>query len=306
MAGKGAETMELIVTPFTIEDFSPLSAADAYLIGNDNYGVRLAASFNLDGFEACVSKAHNLGKRLYVNVNKVFTQSEIQSVTPFLEYLKEIEVDGIFFSDFGVYTIAKRIGIANLLIYNSETQLVNPLDVEFMNSLGLQGQLISKDVTLKDIQAIDPKQGNIGMTIYGYYHLFYSKRKLVSAYFEKYLRDPTPYLNDYHLTIRELERKENLGIIEDNNGTNILSGEILNGVDYIADFIKQGYSLFLIDGIFENCTYLQTLLTIFRSSINGEKNCLDKLEKLYPDHHYGTGFYKRKLTIKDKEEMPHV
>ncbi|MFA7101038.1 MAG: U32 family peptidase, partial [Bacilli bacterium] len=146
--------MELIVTPFTIEDFSPLSAADAYLIGNDNYGVRLAASFNLDGFEACVSKAHNLGKRLYVNVNKVFTQSEIQSVTPFLEYLKEIEVDGIFFSDFGVYTIAKRIGIANLLIYNSETQLVNPLDVEFMNSLGLQGQLISKDVTLKDIQAI--------------------------------------------------------------------------------------------------------------------------------------------------------
>ena len=294
--------MELIITPFNLDDFKKYSQADSYLVGNNGFGVRLAASFSLEELEQAVSVAHNLGKQLYINVNKVFTQNELRGLTTYLEYLKSIEVDGIFFSDFGVYTIAKRLGISDKLIYCSETQLVNYADVLFLQTLNLKGIIISKDVTMSDIEAIATHcKGNLGLHSYGYYHLFYSKRPLLSAYFENYNRDGRRFIENQHLTIKEQNRTIKMPVYEDQNGLNVMSGDILLGIDYLHHFETLGYQMFIIDGIGESSEYLGTILDYYIKAKSGVEHLFDVIQKQFDTRVYSTAFYFRKLSVADKE-----
>lgn len=290
--------VELIVTPYCLEDFDKLTQADSYLVGNEGFGVRLAASFPLETFEACVSKAHNLGKKLYVNVNKVFTSDEIAGLINFLQYLKSCEVDGIFFSDFGVYNIAQRLEMVDLLVYYSETQMVNYLDADFIRSLGVKSLILSKDITLENIQEFAAHcTYDIGLPIYGYYPLFYSKRQLIRNYFAQYKRDSSRYNKNNQLTLKEQQRNESYPIYQDENGTNIFSGEILLGIDYLQNFITLGYSKFIIDGIFENIDYLVEIVNLFASARKTSCQYASMLKAKYPNKNYGTAFYYKQIGV---------
>ncbi len=291
--------MELIITPYKLNDLETLASADAFLLGNDSFGVRLAASFSNKEILEAIKKAHKLNKKLYVNVNKIFTQKEIDKLEPFLKELKDNSVDGIFFSDFAVLEIAKRLNVVDKLVYYSETQMVNYLDAKVINSLGIKDVIISKDVTLDNIEEFASHcDFNLGLNIYGYYHLFYSKRKLIRNYFDKYKTDSTKYIKNTNLTLKESQREDFYPIYQDDNGTQVFSGEILLGIDYLNKFIDLGYSKFIIDGVFEDVKYLKDILDYFVLAKNNKnKKYSEEIKNKYQDHSYGSAFYFKKIGV---------
>ena len=64
-----------------------LYGADAVYVGGTDYSLRAnAKNFNLDDLKIGVDFAHNLGKRVYVTVNIVFHEKDLEGLE---EYLKE-------------------------------------------------------------------------------------------------------------------------------------------------------------------------------------------------------------------------
>jgi putative protease len=292
--------LDIIVTPYCIEDFPLLLKAQSYLVGNARFGVRLTKSFSIEEIMHARVLTKQLKKNLYINVNKIFLEDEVKKLKGFLIFLKEQDVDGIFFSDLGVYTLAKELDIVSKLVYYSETQSVNYRDVEFFTKLGIKAVIISKETTLENILLTGQKvKGVLGVNIYGHMHMYYSRRKLLKSYFRKYGVLPEPFHENMNVRIKERSRNEYLPIYQDDQGTQIFTGEILNGIDYARELAKNNISMFIIDGIFEKLDYLLKVLDYYDLAFNQPiPNLFDKMKQEYPNKQFGVGFYYKKIGVK--------
>lgn len=292
--------MKIITTPYAIKDLEILHNADAFIVGNSQFAVRLVHSFSLMEIQNMILEGHLLGKEVYVSVNKIFVQNELEELKEYLNTVENYSPDGYVFADLGVLNIAKEMNITAKMIYNPETLIVNYQDMNFYLSLGIKAVIISKEVTLENILLCGKKAvGNVGILGHGYYHLFYSKRKLIKNYFDYYQEDGRPYISNYAMFVKEHTRPDMFHIYQDDNGTSIMSAAALSSIDYIHEIKDSGISFILIDGIFENIDYLTTIVDSYYAVLHKKQNIkTNYFELMYPDHKYDTGYFFKKIGIR--------
>ena len=66
--------VELLVTPKSITHMETLidKGADAFVIGEQKFGLRLPGEFNRDAMQEAVALAHKNNKKVYAAVNGIF------------------------------------------------------------------------------------------------------------------------------------------------------------------------------------------------------------------------------------------
>ena len=86
--------------------FAFLYGADAVYFGGQNYSLRAnAKNFDLDDIKKATEYAHSLNKKVYVTVNIVFHNENLDGLKDYLLYLENVNVDGIIASDIVVLKI---------------------------------------------------------------------------------------------------------------------------------------------------------------------------------------------------------
>lgn len=281
---------DLIVIPSSFDEIKTLDC-DSFLVGSDEYGVRTNTSFSLEEIKRIKDIVVFRNKRLYILVNKILVQDEIHGLYEYLENLKNIDVDGIFFSDMSIITLARKLDIVDKLVYFSETQNVNYKDSEFYLKQGLKGTILSKEVPLDDIIATSEKvKGQVGMIIHGYLHMFYSKRKILRNYFNKYEQE-YDYKNKRTLRLKELKRDEYYPIYEDEHGSYIFSHGCMSSLNDFDSIINSNISMLIIDSIFLSPRHVERAVTYYRNLLNGNKDDYQKLiQDEFNDVNFTTGF----------------
>ena len=68
-----------------------------------DYGLRLPQTLSYDEINRIAQLVHAAGKELTVAVNALMHQSMMDSIKPFLDFLKEIQADYITVGDAGVF-----------------------------------------------------------------------------------------------------------------------------------------------------------------------------------------------------------
>jgi putative protease len=288
---------DLILAPSKFIDITNLDA-DSYLIGNEKFAVRLAVSFSLDEIKELRNITKKLNRNLYINVNRIFMEDEINELETYMEFLKSIDVDGIFFSDMAVFMIARQLGILDKLVYFTETQMVNYIDCQHYLDMNIKGVILSKEMTLDDILLTAKKvKGNIGMLVHGYFHMFYSKRKLLRNYFAKYGINQEPK-NQYDYRLKEMTRDELYPIVETENGTNIFSGTCLSTLSDFPQLVNSSINMFIVDSIFLNEDHVKKALEYYRKMINGSnEDYASLLTEEFKDVRFSSGFLHHKIGI---------
>ena len=83
--------------------------ADAVYVGGINFGLRAnATNFNLDELKEGIEFAHKYSKKVYVTVNIVLHNKEIENLLSYLKDLERINVDAIIVSDPAIIKIARE------------------------------------------------------------------------------------------------------------------------------------------------------------------------------------------------------
>ena len=212
---------ELIITPKSLEEISLYNKADSYLLGNKSFCVRYNHSYSNEDLIKAYEIIKVLNKKLYVNVNKIFQETELNQLKEYLVFLKDLNVDAILFSDFAVLKLCQELWINKKCILYHETYPTNTNDLEIILSLDIQGCILSKEVeidTFKEASKFDC----VGMIAFGHIEMFNSKRKLLKTYsiehnLEKELE------NNYNIHIKEMTRENLYPLYQDENGTNIFT-----------------------------------------------------------------------------------
>ncbi len=186
-------------------------------------------------------------KNVSINVKRLFHEYELIALENTLKSINLEKVSNIFYSDLAVYDIVKSLGYENKLVYDAFTYLTNYLDVEEYNSFN-KSVVVSNQISKEEIDELLSKITKPVM-IHGFGKsvIFYSKRKLITNYFN--YRDVSYKANLKNYYLQEELRSELYHIYEDENATYIyekgyyyLFNE-LNNIDKVETIIIESSDL---------------------------------------------------------------
>ena len=146
-------------------------ASSVYLSGK-NYGARkFAENFTLDEMETAVNFAHLHNVKVYVTVNTLIRESELENVIRYLSKLYSIGVDAVLIQDFGLIELINRY-LPDLKIHAS-TQLTceNQLKLDYLESKNVKRVVLPREMRKEEIKNL---KTNMELEIFAHGALCYS------------------------------------------------------------------------------------------------------------------------------------
>ena len=146
-------------------------ASSVYLSGKD-YGARkYVANFTLDEIGDAVSIAHLHNVKVYVTVNTLIKECELEDVMNYLSKLYAIGVDAVLVQDLGLVELINR-HLPNLKIHAS-TQMTaeNQLKLDYIESKGIRRIVLPREMRKEEIAQL---KTNMELEIFAHGALCYS------------------------------------------------------------------------------------------------------------------------------------
>lgn len=168
--------------------------------------------------DSIIEIASNTDKKIYVAINKMIHNKDLELVDNVLSKIKNSKIYGILFYDLGVFNLIKKLDIDKELIISQEHLNASTKSNLFYYNKGIISSYITSDITFEEIKNIkNNTKMNIYYTVYGYLPIFYSRRLLLTNYFKYIDKDMND--NRYYIFNNDLRYM----IIEHNYGTIIYS-----------------------------------------------------------------------------------
>lgn len=243
------------------------AGADAVIIGDQAYGLRVAGDFTLDEIAEATTYLHGQNKRVYVLVNAIFHNDHLVTLPDYLRELEQLEVDGIICGDPSIFQIIKDIELKTPITWNPETLSTNYQTLRYWHEKGLSRAILSNELALDAIKEIKEQVTfPIEIQVHGMTCIFQSKRKLVRNYYQHI---DQPYDPDKNLFLKQEKKDEtHYPVYEDVNGTHIMSNEDLAMVDYLDLILEAGIDGLKINGLLKTTDYNQQIVAIYRDAID--------------------------------------
>jgi len=295
--------VNLIASPYQVKDIIKLknSGITSVVVGTETFSMRSASIFSDEQLKECKHLCIRENIQMYVSVNRFFMEDDLPYLREHLQYLKRLQVDGIYFSDMGVYYEAKSFGLESKLIYNPDTILTNSADIQAYLNLGIKMCTISKEITVADMLRIGKCiNSNLEVIIHGRLAMMDSKRMLLSNYME-FIEKDYDVKNNYHLYLMEENRDEHMPIVEDKGGTHIFTGFTLASFEELQEIIHAGICNLRIESLFytidELCKIVEDYKKVIESPCEG-RLLFKAYEKKYPLQNITKGFMYKKTGAK--------
>ena len=140
--------------------FALLYGADAVYIGGQYYSLRAnAKNFSNEEIKEAVIYAHSLKKRVYVTVNIVLHNEELDGLKNYLLYLDSVNVDGIIVSDITIMKLHKELNLKLELHISTQASISNYEAALFYKEIGAKRLVLARECSKEDIKRIKQSTG---------------------------------------------------------------------------------------------------------------------------------------------------
>ena len=250
-------------------DFEALKQAihngcDAVYLGGKRFGARKFAS-NFDSSEMikAIKYCHLYGVKIYVTVNTVIYEEEVDDFLDYVTFLHQNGVDAVIMQDIGMISLVRQV-LPNLEIHvSTQAHTHNINQIKFLESLGVSRVVVAREMSLDEIKQLDTNL-EIEAFIHGALCVCYSGQCLFSSL----------------LLNRSGNRGECAGIcrlpftlLEDGNvvktdGKYLLSPQELNTTNHIKELLDSNITSFKIEGRMKSPTTIGFITRLYRMLID--------------------------------------
>ena len=132
------------------------NGADAVYLGGKSFGARAyAGNFNKEELFEATNYAHLYGVKIYVTVNTIIYNNEIEEFLDYIKYLYQIGVDALIMQDIGMISLVRK-KFPNIDIHAS-TQIHNHNNegIKLLKELGVTRIVLDREMSLEDIEKIN-------------------------------------------------------------------------------------------------------------------------------------------------------
>lgn len=138
------------------------AGADAVYIGGKRFNMRLLRpGFNFSDQELgdAVGYLHQQDKRLYITINNLYYDEEIEELSEYLLFLQELGVDALIIQDSAIIKLYQQLGLTVPLHASVQMGLGNSQAVKFLAENGISRVILSKNLSLQEIAQIYKETG---------------------------------------------------------------------------------------------------------------------------------------------------
>lgn len=264
---------ELLITPTGVQDIEPLieAGADAFVIGEQRYGLRLAGEFSRSDVKQSIEIAHKHNKKVYVAMNAIFHNDLVDELNDYIAFVRDAGADAIIFGDPAVLMAAREVAPDMKLHWNTETTATNWFTCNYWGEKGAKRAVLAREINMDAIVEMkEHAKVELEVQVHGMTCMFQSRRTLIGNYFEyqgKALNVENRQQNK-NMFLHDEERNNKYPIFEDFNGTHIMSPNDICIIDELQEMIEAGIDSFKIDGILKDQQYLVAVTKLYRKAID--------------------------------------
>lgn len=261
------EKIELMAPAGDIEKLkiALLYGADIVYIGGKKYSLRANASnFTIEDIKSSCIFAHKLGKKVYVTVNILFHDEDLEGVKTYLKELEDSCVDAVIICDAFLIPIIKKETPKLKIVMSTQMSTSNTLSVKHFLEEGADSIVLAREVTKKEIKEIyDETHADLEVFLHGAMCTCYSGRCVLSNYVTN--RDSNrggcAQVCRFCFDL-DKKRKKNFSI----------ATKDLNLADHIKDLIEIGVKHLKVEGRMRGTYYIATVINCYRNLIDAYYN----------------------------------
>jgi len=248
------------------------AGADAVVVGEDRFGMRLPGSMTLEEIREAAGLTHSRGCSIYVCVNNLMTNELLNDLPDYIRALGEIGIDAVEFNDPSVLTAVKEHAPNVKLHWNAEMTATNYATANYWGSKGASRVILARELNMDEVTEMKPRlELEAQVQIHGMTNIYHSKRRLVKSYMAHQGR-PVEDGNlgkERGLFLIEAERQdEKYPIYEDMNGTHIMSSEDICILEDLHLLMAAGVDSFKVETLLKPRHYNEIVLRTYRKAID--------------------------------------
>ena len=151
------------------------AGADAVYIGMSSFSARKGAkNFSLENLRRLKAYAVKNNKQIFVALNTVIKDEELEDITKLLHHLTLIEVDAIILQDPGLAYIIKKYFPSLIMHASTQMAVHNSQGVDFLKSMGFKRVILSRELTFNEIKQIREDHRDVELEVFIHGAMCYS------------------------------------------------------------------------------------------------------------------------------------
>ena len=239
-----------------------LYGADAVYIGGERFGLRAnATNFSIDEIKEGCKFAHKLNKKVYLTLNIVFHNEDIDEVEDYIKEVVNAGIDAFIVSDPCIISYIKENFDVEVHL-STQNSTTNYETVKYFKEEGIDRVVLARELSKSEIKEIIDKVGvDIEVFIHGAMCTCFSGRCALSNY----------------VTNRDANRGGcaqvcRFSFINKDNKEFTMATKDLNMARYISDLIDIGVISLKVEGRMRSLYYLATVIGTYRKIIDDYYN----------------------------------
>ena len=138
------------------------AGADAVYLGGKHFNMRLHRqdmNFDAEELARAVSFAHEHGVKLYVTINNLIYEDELEDLTAFLRYLGTIGPDAILVQDLAVIRLVRELGLQIPMHASVMMNIHNEPAMNLLKEYGITRIVASRELSLEELSLLRERTG---------------------------------------------------------------------------------------------------------------------------------------------------
>lgn len=243
--------------------------ADAVYIGAPRFGARAAVGNSFEDIRCLCNYAHLFGVKVYVTVNTILYDSELEEVRQMLEKLAEIGVDAILVQDMAVIGMVHSLPLG--IHASTQTDNRTPEKVRWLHDQGFSRAVLARELSVTEIAEIHQAVPDIELEVFVHGALCVSYSGI--CYASQYCfgrsanRGECAQFCRMKFSLQDAEGRE----VE--HDRYLLSLKDMNQSDHLLELIEAGASSFKIEGRLKDVSYVKNVTAAYSQRLNEIIRC---------------------------------
>lgn len=254
--------------------------ADSFYMALDDFGARAyAENFNLDNIGEIIDYVHLFGKKVFITINTLIKDEQLEKALYYIEKLYEKGVDAILIQDIGLFYLIKDKVKGMELHASTQMAVRDYYGAKAVMDMGFDRVVIARETPFSEIEKIVKLPIDTEVFVHGSLCVSFSGECLISSYLGK----------------RSANRGRCAGICRKKyklvSDGKILSEDYylsmndLNTIDQVNKLVDIGVDSLKIEGRMKTPEYAYTIVKNYRDKITkdtySQKDLLDITNRAY-------------------------
>lgn len=245
------------------------AGCDAVYLGGSSFGARkFASNFNNEELKEAILYAHKYGVKVYVTVNTLIYENEVDEFLKYIEFLHKANVDAVIMQDIGMMDLVRKT-YPNLSIHASTQMHIHNLEgTQLMENLGLERVVLARETSIDEIKKIKENTNiELEIFIHGALCMSYSGQCLMSSLIGGRSGNRGTCTQCCRLPYNFISNNNKI-----NQDSYLLSTKDLNSIEHLNELLELEIDSLKIEGRMKSPEYVYQVVHIYRKAIDAYYN----------------------------------